>query len=80
MAAAFFTRGGPDGNFDRDQFLAYMMACYVDPNIEQRALSKPKSMTQGERESFASFLPKFEKELADSGGADWSDINLAHFY
>lgn len=74
MAAAFFTRGGPHGNFDPDQFLAYLVACYGDPNTEQRALSKLESMTQGERESFASFLPKFEKELADSGGADWSDV------
>lgn len=31
-------------------------------------------MVQGDRESFASFLPKFEKEMANSGGAEWSDV------
>ncbi|KAK4171223.1 hypothetical protein QBC36DRAFT_199796, partial [Triangularia setosa] len=34
---------------------------------------------QGEKESFASFLPKFEKELADSGGAEWSDAVKSNY-
>ncbi|XP_044718020.1 uncharacterized protein HRG_08662 [Hirsutella rhossiliensis] len=30
-------------------------------------------MRQGPKESFAAFLPKFEKELAESGEATWAD-------
>ncbi len=29
-------------------------------------------MTQGDKEPFTSFLPKFEKELADANGAGWT--------
>jgi hypothetical protein len=73
MAAAYYEKGGPDGAHDPDQFLAYLTACYGDPNAEQRALSRLETMRQGEKESFSTFLPKFEKELADSGGAEWND-------
>ena len=31
-------------------------------------------MTQGDKESFVSFLPKFEKELADADGAGWTAV------
>jgi hypothetical protein len=73
MAAAFFERGGPDGRFDPDMFMQYLVSCYADPNAEQRALARLETMRQGSKESFAAFLPKFEKELAESGGATWAD-------
>ncbi|KJZ68044.1 hypothetical protein HIM_12566 [Hirsutella minnesotensis 3608] len=73
MAAAFFERGGPDGRFDPDLFMQYLVSCYADPNAEQRALTRLETMRQGPKESFAAFLPKFEKELAESGGATWAD-------
>ncbi|KAK4172274.1 hypothetical protein QBC36DRAFT_294517 [Triangularia setosa] len=73
MAAAFFKKDGPDGTSDPERFLTYLATCYGDPNIEQRALARLESMVQGEKESIASLLPKFEKELADSGGVEWSD-------
>ncbi|KAJ6437992.1 retrovirus polyprotein [Purpureocillium lavendulum] len=73
MAAAFFEKGGPDGRFDPSQFMQYLTGCYGDPNVEQRALARLEAMRQGDKESFASFLPKFERELADSGGASWGD-------
>jgi hypothetical protein len=73
MAAAFFEKGGLDGQSNPEEFLKYLSTCYADPNLEQRALSRLETMRQGARENFASFLPKFEKELADSGGASWGD-------
>jgi hypothetical protein len=73
MAAAYFEKGGLDGSSNPEEFLKYLTTCYGDPNIEQRALSRLETMRQGVKENFASFLPKFEKELADSGGASWGD-------
>lgn len=73
MAAAFFEKGGADGSHDPSQFMEYLASCYGDPNIKQRALSRLETMRQGDRETFAAFLPKFERELADSGGASWED-------
>lgn len=73
MAAAYFEKGGLDGCSNPEEFLKYLTTCYGDPNIEQRALSRLETMRQGAKENFASFLPKFEKELADSGGANWGD-------
>ena len=73
MAAAYFEKGGADGCHDPSQFMEYLASCYGDPNIKQRALSRLETMRQGDRETFAAFLPKFERELADSGGANWED-------
>lgn len=72
-AAAFFEKGGSNQQFEPSEFMTYLASCYGDPNIEQRALSRLETMRQGDKESFASFLPKFERELADSGGASWAD-------
>lgn len=55
-------------------FFQYLGASYGDPNIARKALDNVGSMTQGDKESFASFLPKFERELADAGGAGWPDV------
>lgn len=73
MAAAFYTRGGSTGQRDPAEFLQYLDRTYGDPNLAERALSRLETIRQGDRESFASFLPKFERELADSGGVAWSD-------
>jgi hypothetical protein len=79
MAAAYFEIGGNQGTKDPWDFLKYLAASYADPNIAQRALSRLEALKQGEKESFAAFLPKFEKELADSGGSLWSsDVQINH--
>jgi hypothetical protein len=72
MATTFASMGGHDSTYDPHAFMQYLVACYGDPNLKQRALGRLQLLTQGPKESFASFLPKFEKELADSGGAGWS--------
>ena len=44
-----------------------MDSLYIDPNSSARALDRLQTLRQGPRESFATFLPRFEKELVDSG-------------
>jgi hypothetical protein len=73
MAAAYFKNGGHDGTRNPSRFLDYLETCYGDPNLEKGALGRLGDMTQGDKESFATFLPRFERELADSGGATWAD-------
>ena len=52
--------------------LVYMEDIYGDTNSEERANNRLNSMTQG-REAFATFLPKFERTLAEAGGGEWAD-------
>jgi len=54
-----------------------MERAYGDPNLKERANSKLSSMRQG-KESMAAFLPKYERTLAEAGGADWSDDIRIH--
>ena len=46
-------------------FVRHLDSVYIDPNIAARALNRLQAMKQG-RESFATFLSKFEKELGES--------------
>ena len=46
-------------------FIRYLDSVYIDPNAAALALNRLQAMKQG-RESFATFLPKFEKELGES--------------
>lgn len=73
MATTYAETGGPGGLFDPADFLVYLNRCYGDPNLRRSARARLDRLKQGDKESFAAFLPKFEKELADSGGAVWSD-------
>ena len=47
---------------DAATFVQHLNSVYIDPNAAARALNRFQAMKQG-RESFAIFLPKFEKEL-----------------
>ncbi|OAQ57219.1 retrotransposon gag protein domain-containing protein [Pochonia chlamydosporia 170] len=73
MSAAYFEQGGPDGSQSPDCFLDYLNRRYGDPNAKRRALDRLRALRQRPEESFATFFPKFEKELADSGGGSWED-------
>ncbi len=55
-------------------FLSYLESCYGDPNTSARAAIRLREITQKDNESFATFLPKFEREMADAGGAGWPDV------
>jgi hypothetical protein len=72
MVSAFYSFHRESGTGTTKEFLRYLSSCYEDPNIAQRALDRLNSLTQGDKEPFASFLPKFEKEMADAGGANWA--------
>lgn len=50
---------------DARTFVQHLDSVYIDPNAAARALNRLQAMKQG-RESFATFLPKFEKELGES--------------
>ena len=72
MSAAYFDHHKRNGTTEPTEFLQYLSSCFADPNLTQKALDKLGSITQGDKEPFASFLPKFEKELADADGAGWT--------
>ena len=46
-------------------FVRHLDSVYIDPNAAAHPLNRLQAMKQG-RESFATFLPKFEKELGES--------------
>ena len=50
---------------DAATFVRHLDSVYIDPNAAARALNRLRVMKQG-RESFATFLSKFEKELGES--------------
>ena len=50
---------------DATTFVQHLDSVYIDPNAAARALNRLQAMKQG-KESFATFLPKFEKELGES--------------
>ena len=50
---------------DATTFVRHLDSVYIDPNAAARALNRLQVMKQS-KESFATFLPKFEKELGKS--------------
>ena len=50
---------------DAVTFVRHLDSVYIDPNVAACALNWLQAMEQ-DRESFATFLPKFEKELGES--------------
>ena len=59
--------------YNPDEYLAYLYLCYRDPNAQAQAVDRLRTIKQREVNNFAIFLPRFEKELADSRGAEWAD-------
>jgi hypothetical protein len=55
-----------------ENLLLYMEDIYGDTNSEERANNRLNTMNQG-KENFATFLPKFERTLAEAGGSAWTD-------
>ena len=50
---------------DAATFIRHLDSVYIDPNAAACTLNRLQAMKQG-RESFVTFLPKFEKELGES--------------
>lgn len=55
-----------------ENFFTYLDRSYSDPNRKARATERLRSMKQGES-TFAAFLPRFERALAEAGASDWTD-------
>ena len=72
MVLAYVERARETNSEDPDQFMAYLNNIYGDDNAKERANNKLNSMSQG-KEAFATFLPKFERTLAEAGGGEWTD-------
>jgi hypothetical protein len=72
MILAYVERARKMNKEDPDQFMAYLDSIYGDDNVKERANNKLNSMSQG-REAFTTFLPKFERTLAEAGGGEWTD-------
>ena len=72
MVLAYMERAREMNSEDPDQFMAYLNNIYGDDNAKERANNKLNSMSQG-KEAFATFLPKFERTLAEAGGGEWTD-------
>ncbi|KAK4236642.1 hypothetical protein C8A03DRAFT_16726, partial [Achaetomium macrosporum] len=80
MAAAYYEHCKQNETTEPIELLEYLSSCYSDPNLSQKALDRLGSMTQGEKEAFASFLPRFEKELADANGAGWTSAVKSNYH
>jgi hypothetical protein len=50
-----------------------MNTSYSDLNKKERALQDLHNLEQKDRESFVTFLPKFETLLANIGGVEYSN-------
>jgi hypothetical protein len=53
--------------------LEYMNTSYSDLNKKERALQDLYNLEQKDRESFTTFLPKFETLLVNTGGVEYSN-------
>ena len=73
MVATFFEQGGSSGTSNPTEFIDYLDTIFLDPNLSSRAIDRLRTLRQGEKESFSTFLPRFEKELADSRLRDAGD-------
>jgi hypothetical protein len=68
---AFMQHRRQDGS--PHDLILYLDNIYGDPNLKKRATQRLREMKQGTKQSFAKFLPKFEKEFADSGAMTWPE-------
>jgi hypothetical protein len=56
-----------------DEFVDYLNTIFLDPYLSGRAINRLRTLRQGEKESFSTFLPRFKKELANSRLRDAGD-------
>ncbi len=56
-----------------DILVSYLEKIYGDPNSTERAARGLMQLRQGEKQSFAKFLPLLEKSFAEAGAMDWPD-------
>lgn len=72
MVLAYVERNRKASSEDPDLLMAYLDSIYGDTNAKEQANNKLNTMSQ-KKEAFATFLPKFERTLAEAGGGEWTD-------
>ena len=72
VAATYFQLGHDSKT--ADEFLTYLNEAYGDPQFQRNAILSVMKLRQRPSESFALFLNKFERLLADAGNENWSDL------
>ncbi|KAF6783740.1 pol-like protein [Colletotrichum sojae] len=73
VVATFYAAGGDDGTKNPDYFLKYLDRTYREAKPEAQAIAQLKTLRQRDNERLATFLPRFERTLADAGGYAWPD-------
>jgi len=73
MVTTFFEQGGPSRAYNLDKFIDYLDTIFLNPHLSGRAINRLRAIRQGEKESFSTFLLRFEKELANSRLRDTGD-------
>ena len=72
LVASYYEEHSADP--DPATFLVHLDHIFIDPNAASRALSKLSTLQQGHKESFAAFLPRFERVLHEAQlGPDAND-------
>ena len=69
IVAAFYKSSSLGSTCNLTSFLQYLTTTYKDPNVAQHALNNLDNITQSKIELFIAFYPRFERQLADVGGA-----------
>jgi hypothetical protein len=66
LVAPFFESAITSGNPDPQAFMRYLDSIFLDPNQAKRAADQLRTTRQRPNESFALFLPRFERILAEA--------------
>lgn len=73
LVTTFYTTAGPENNWNPMAFMEYLDRQYKDHDAAKKAASSLRTLRQRDGESFVSFLPKFERLVAEAGGSSWDD-------
>ena len=73
MAIPFAKRASQIRQYNPNGLLNYLKKYYTDLDTNQRALERFRRIRQGNNKPFATFLPRFERELIESDGVAWPD-------
>jgi len=71
--APYFREGGPNKDYNPQDFMQHLKDHYTDPNAVARATQELFSIRQGTNESFASFISRFERQIAEAQATTWPD-------
>lgn len=73
LVTNFYQHAGPACDYDPSRFMEYLDQNFLDRNLRANAAHQLRSLKQGERQPFTSFVQKFERLLTEAGGATWDD-------